>query len=117
MQPDTPSTAQQYVDAFRELGALTDTRLRMLRFHYDAFKQTITATELAEHMGFSRYSVANAQYGKLGRLVGECLEYNPMPERLGTLVTFEYCSSEWHWLLRPQVAAALEQLGWVNPAK
>lgn len=47
-------------------------------------------------------------------MVGDELEYNPMKERLGTLVLFENRSGEWHWILRPQVAQALEMLGWVE---
>jgi putative restriction endonuclease len=52
----------------------------------------------------------------LGRLVGEQLDYNPMQERLGTLVTFDKRQGEWHWLMRPEVAQALELLGWVEGA-
>ena len=37
-----------------------------------------------------------------------------MKERLGTLVTFENRHGEWHWIMRPQVAEALELLGWVE---
>jgi hypothetical protein len=37
-----------------------------------------------------------------------------MQERLGTLVTFDKRQDEWHWLMRPEVAHALEQLGWVE---
>jgi predicted HNH restriction endonuclease len=37
-----------------------------------------------------------------------------MQERLGTLVTFDKRQGEWHWLMRPEVAQALELLGWVE---
>jgi predicted HNH restriction endonuclease len=39
-----------------------------------------------------------------------------MKERLGILVTFEKRQGEWHWLMRPEIAKALELLGWVEGA-
>ena len=47
----------------------------------------------------------------MARLVGEKLNYNPEPEKLETLVTFEKRKGEWHWILRPEVAQTLELLG------
>jgi len=69
---------------------------------------------MAQCAGYDHYSAANAQYGRLGRLVGEQLDYNPAQERLGTLVTFEKRRGVWYWLMRPEVAEALERLGWVE---
>lgn len=105
---------QQYVAAFQRVGNLTDHQTQMLRTHYYAPERTITATEMARAMGYKRYSPANSQYGRLGRLLGEQLDYNPMQERLGTLVTFDKRQDEWHWIMRPEVAQALERLGWVK---
>ena len=105
---------QQYVTAFRAVGNLRENHIQMLRIHYYAPERTVTATQLAHAVGFKSYLVANLQYGRLGRLVGDQLEYNPMQERLGTLVTFEKRQGEWHWLMRPEVADALELLSWVE---
>ena len=44
-------------------------------------------------------------------LVGDSID-----QRLGMLVTFEKRNDEWHWIMRPQVARALELLGWVKPS-
>ncbi len=107
-------SAEQYLAAFGKLSSVTDSQIQMLRLHYNAPGRTITATQLSHAAGYSHYSIANSQYGRLGRLVGEQLEYNPMKERLGTLVTFEKRQGEWHWIMRPQVAEALERLGWVE---
>jgi len=107
-------SADQYMAAFRKLDNVTDSQVQMLRLHYHAPERTITATQMAHAAGYDHYSVANSQYGRLGRLVGDQLEYNPMKMRLGTLVTFEKRQGEWHWLMRPQVAQALECLGWVE---
>lgn len=113
MTEATPTSAQ-YAVAFRKITNLTDSHVQMLRIHFHSPKQTVTATQLAQALGYKHYSIANSQYGRLGRLVGEQLEYNPMQERVGTLVTFEKRNREWHWLMRPQVAEALETLGWVE---
>lgn len=69
---------------------------------------TVPAQQLAELVGYGSYSVVNAQYGRLAWLVGEQLEYNPEPERLGTLVQFEKRYDQWHWVMQPEVAEALE---------
>ncbi len=107
-------SADQYTAAFRNLVVVTDSQSQMLRYHYNAPSRTVTATQMAEAVGFGHYSIANSQYGRLGRLVGDELEYNPMKERLGTLVTFEKRNEVWHWVMRPQVAEALERLGWIG---
>lgn len=112
----TPPPTARYVVAFRAIRGLTDSHMQMLRIHYHAPERTVTAKQLALAVGFSSYSVANAQYGRLARLVSEQLDYNPEPEQLGTLVKFEKREGEWYWLMRPEVAQALETLGWVEGA-
>lgn len=114
--PQAAPSPEQYVAAFRKVGDVSDSQFQMLRLHYHAPARTITASQLARAIGYEHYSVANSQYGRLGRLVGEQLSYNPMKERLGTLVTFEKRHGEWHWLMRPEVARALEFLDWVEGA-
>ncbi len=86
----------------------------MLRAHYNAPERTITAALMAEALGYPHYSTANAQYGALAARVGELTGYRPTGEKLGALVTFEMRDSEWHWILRPEVALALERLNWVT---
>jgi len=112
--PAAAPSPRQYVAAFRKVGNLSDSHIQMLRLHYHAPERTITATQMAQAAGYDHYSVANLQYGQLGRLVSDQLEYNPMKERLGTLVTFDKRQGEWHWLMRPEVVRALELLGWVE---
>jgi putative restriction endonuclease len=112
--PQAAPSPEQYASAFRGLGSVSDTQIQMLRLHYNAPERTISATQMAHAAGYSHYSIANSQYGRLGRLVGDQLEYNPMKERLGTLVTFQKRQGEWHWIMRPQVAEALERLSWVE---
>jgi len=112
----TAPSADRFVAAFRSVSKITDRQVQMLRLHYHAAERTVTAKELADLVGYTSYSVVNAQYGRLARLVGEQLDYNPEPERLGTLVRFEKRHDVWNWLMRPEVAEALERLGWVEDA-
>jgi len=109
-------SADRFVAAFRGVSNITDRHVQMLRVHYHTAERTVTAKELADLVGYTSYSVVNAQYGRLARLVGEQLDYNPEPERLGTLVRFEKRHYVWNWLMRPEVAEALERLGWVEDA-
>lgn len=108
-----PPDFQQYVAAFQSIDNLKDNHLQILQIHCQAHEKTITAKQLAQAMGYNHHITANMMYGRLARLVGEKLDYNPEPEKLGTLVTFEKRKGEWHWILRPQVLKALEALGWV----
>lgn len=112
--PNAAPSPQQYVDAFRRVGNISGSQTQMLRLHYHEPARTITAAQMARALDYDHYSIVNLQYGQLGRMVGDQLEFNPMKERLGTLVTFEKRQDEWHWLMRPEVAQALELLGWVE---
>jgi len=103
-----------YVDAFRRLGELSDSQIQMLRLHYHAPERTVTARELALATGYTHHSVANALYGQLGRRIGEALNFKPTKEHVGALVTFNKPDGKWRWIMRPQVAEALEKLDWVD---
>lgn len=47
-------------------------------------------------------------------MVGEQMGCRPKGVRLGVLVQFENRRGVWHWIMRPEVARALETLGWVS---
>jgi putative restriction endonuclease len=105
-------SAQQYVVAFRAVADdLADSYLEMLRAHYHAPRRTVTATQLSRAVGYQNYRGANLQYGRLGGLVGRQLGWRPKM-KLKVLITFEYREGEWHWIMRPQVFQALEELRW-----
>ncbi len=103
-----------YVAAFRQIQ-LAPHQLRMFQVQYHAPERTLTATQMSQALGYPTYAAANLHYGKLGRLVGEQIGWTPLPEQtVFVLVTFEKPGSEWHWIMRPAVARALEQLGWLE---
>lgn len=107
---------------------MTDSHRKMLKAHYHAPQQTITATKLAEAAEYQHYGGANLQYARIGEMVARHLNYSP-PEKdnkrpFWSLVlasgerktvenTEKATRQEWHWELRPQVAQALKELSWV----
>lgn len=115
--PDA-ATADDYRNAFLSMGAqLTRTRRDLLRVHYRFYRHQATMSQVAERMGWKSYSSANAQYGRLGQLVGKQLGFKVKPGGAysSALCTFiEPAEPGDHWLtiMRPQVAEALRQLGW-----
>ncbi len=86
---------------------------RMLAVHLHAPQRTLTATQMAHALGYSSYRAANIHYGTLGRLVCKVLGWAPLPRQtVASLAKFQKRQGEWHWILRAEVAHALEDLGW-----
>ena len=98
--------------------------LEMLRVHYEAPEHKITSTQLAELVGFSSYSTANMQYGKLAGRVAAALAYRPGPFTstkephwwrtlaYGTEGVALTSDGRYEWIMRPELCLALERLGW-----
>lgn len=102
-------------------GKLTDAHKKMLCAHLCSPKQIITASKLALAAGYVNFRQANLEYGKLGRKVGERLNYFPrikngraIPTWCIATGTSKSANPEGHyeWTLRPEVKEALEKLGW-----
>lgn len=97
---------------------------RMLRAHYNAERQALSAEELAVAAGMKNYSAANIHYGKFARQLCGLLDYAP-PEAdknndtrwtyvLATYPGDRNAKGDHLWFLRPEVARALEELGLVR---
>lgn len=56
---------------------VTDSHRKMLKAHYHAPQQTITATKLAEAAEYEHYGGANLQYARIGEMVAHHLDYLP----------------------------------------
>lgn len=67
-------TATDYQNALDRVE-ITFAQRAMLKAHYDAPNRSITYTQLAKAAGFDTYDGANAQYGKLGRKLGEAIGF------------------------------------------
>lgn len=105
---------RQYAQALRH-AYVTPHRRRMLEVHYHAPGMTLAAAEMAKALGYSSFGAANLHYGKLAALVAEQLKWDLGDGiALNALATFEKPDSQWHWIMRPAVARALELLGWVG---
>jgi hypothetical protein len=120
----TPTNSGEYISAFRNiLKDLSDGHLAMLRAHYLAPNQCMTATQLADAAGYANYNAANLQYGNVGKALYEeypldipCYD-NGSPIytfMIGTAGNKEADEREWVWKMRPEVVAALEELGLNN---
>lgn len=116
-----PPGGDEYVEAFRKiLNDLAEKYIEMLKAHYHAPDQTMTATQLANAVDYADYSSANLHYGKVGKLLNEVLPIALHNRRDGTPVFTSALATpgdrtededHWTWTMRPQVAYALEQLG------
>lgn len=95
---------------------MTETRRRLLYIHYHMPGRQATMTQISEAMGWSSFRTGNSHYGRLAKLVAQRVDFWTENLYLGTLCTLiEPKERGDHWLiiLRPQVAEALERLGWV----
>ena len=117
----SPPDGEEYVHAFQKIQTgLTDAQCAMLKAHYHADEQTLTATELAKAAGYATYSAANLQYGIVGFNLNEELPIKLETRANGTpIATFALATAgeqkgselHWTWKLRPGVAYAIEKLG------
>jgi putative restriction endonuclease len=110
----TKFTTQNYIAAFKNLN-LAPHNLRMLQVNFTAPNRTISATQMAKVMGYAHFRAANLHYGKLGRQVGNELGWKPLPQLpVNVLVDFKESRRGWLWIMKPQVASAMESIGWAG---
>jgi len=103
----------------------TDLEKEILIFQYQAAEHTISAHDLARHLGYSDYQPASSLYGRIGRKVAEFLQAdlrNPpdFDSRTGSPYWFSYLSvgvyqRPYLWIMYPALAHALERSAWVSP--
>jgi hypothetical protein len=97
---------------------------RMLRAHYNAERQALSAEELAAVAGMKNYVAANTHYGKFARQLCGFLDYEPPVadknnDTRWTYVLATYpgdrnATGDHLWFLRSEVAQALEDMGFVR---
>lgn len=132
-RPDGIPTVEEYEYALSALrDELSRDHLAMLKAHCEAradhtsgeFEdRTMSAEQLAEAAHHDGYDAANLHYGLLGRRVAELLDYPPpLSEERGEPLWIDVLAigkrsdqgrGGWNWTLRPEVALALERLGWI----
>ena len=115
--PAVPSV-ERYKDAFRQLeDSLNDKHMTMLKAHYNAPNHTITATEIAEQVGYTSFRGINSLYGNLAKTIREVMQYHEPGVRLAVFSFFNKPTGSraehWQLIMHDNVARALEELGWV----
>jgi predicted HNH restriction endonuclease len=123
-KPSTIPTVDEYVSGLSAIRSrISESQLRLLQEQYYTPNRTATATQLAELIGIeSGRGAINLMYGRLGRLFCEETGFEPSQREVGTHRWWSVWSSGYEehnpyrffWKMHPEVAEALEHLGWVN---
>jgi len=115
--PEKVPSVKEYVTAFRKIeNKMTEKQKQMLVEHYHSNSHVTTATDIAIKVDFNSHGGANIQYGMLGSMVSEALGLGRLGVITLTLMIApdNYSTKEWLWVMRENVAKALEELGWVK---
>jgi 5-methylcytosine-specific restriction protein A len=117
MSEDINFTVKDFAHAFAILE-IAPHHKRMLQLHYHSPNRTITSSQMARAMGYKKFKAANLHYGRLAGLMGGVLRWHRPKNatRLFLFAEFQKPHGEWWWIMRPQVAKALEQLGMTGEA-
>lgn len=126
--PRPIATVEQFKAALlavRDTGRVFSRGLELVVAHYRAPSHTISSFRLAKELGYPSFSPANLFYGKFARRVADALGRRPGPFSSGkphwwrTLANGKEDSLQtkgayYEWILRPEFARALEELGWTG---
>jgi len=100
---------------------MNDVQVGCLLAQYAAPKRTVTVPQLASLANVrGGYPTVNAQYGRLGRMLCEATGIEPDMRESGVPRWWAMWSQGWEgesgfrWQMLPEVAEALEALGWVS---
>lgn len=117
-------TPADYLAALRSLQVSVKSR-EFLAAHYYAPDRKASMEELADAVGYESYTPSNLHYGALAHKVADALpsappdlphgEYGNWMQALASSQGERNGAGHFLWTLRSEVAAALEQLGWVSP--
>lgn len=111
-------TAEEYKKALQNIQ-ITDKQLIMLKAHYEALNKSITFQELAKVAGYDDYTVANAQYGALGHLIGDAVSFEFQKSQVRKDDNFyssaigmpnPYITDNFNLVMYHELAQAIEQL-------
>lgn len=114
-------TTKEYIQGLKAI-APKEKELALLRAQYAAPKRTVTAPELARLADIQGgYPVVNITYGRFGHRLCDHLYIDPDDgsgwerDRWWSIWSVGYSTDAgFLWEMHPEVAEALEQLGWVE---
>ncbi len=118
-------TAEQYKKALQEIK-ISDNQMLMLKAHYEALNKSITFQELAKVAGYNDYTGANAQYGVLGHLLGDAVDFTFQKSDIRKDDDFyssaigmpnPYITDNFNLVMYHELAKAIEQLDLFNMKK
>jgi len=118
-------TAEEYKKALQNIK-ITDNQMLMLKAHYEALNKSITFQELAKSAGYDDYTVANAQYGALGHLLGDAVDFEFQKSQIRKDDYFyssaigipnPYMTDNFNLVMYHELAKAIEQLDLFNMKK
>lgn len=115
-------SANEYIDALNSIN-ISEEQLKMLRAHYEAHNRSITYTQLANAAGFDSHIAANSRYGKLGKSLGEKLDFKFLKSK--TRDSLFYSSAlgadnpnipddheEYQIIMHHELSKALDKISW-----
>ncbi|MDD1415338.1 hypothetical protein MEN41_12065 [Dolichospermum sp. ST_con] len=116
-----PSTADYVAGLTAIQLRISDTQLRLLKAQYHAPDRKVTATRLSELTGIKGgYRGVNPLYGGLGRLFCDATGFDASKHidnknRWWSIWSIGHAiRNNFIWEMHPEVAEALELLGWVT---
>lgn len=123
LMPKLPAVPamERYRDALRTLAySMPPKHRQLLLLHYRAPDHVITAAELAKVVGYANYRAVNLQYGTLGANLAARMKWTVPPgcQESYSIASFQEPTEDnphWLWIMHPEVAAAIETLGWAKP--
>ena len=122
------TSTKDFMSVFQQLinKKSNDKGFQMLKANYHEEGRKISALKLANAAGYKNYGVGNSQYGRFARKVCELLGTSPNNERDGKPIwTYALCDAagqkdeygHFQWILKKEVAEALENLDLVSVVK
>ncbi|NJL06437.1 MAG: hypothetical protein HC911_16340 [Chloroflexaceae bacterium] len=94
---------------------IAENHRNMLIAHYNAPNHTITATALAQEVGYKRFTAVNLQYGTFGKKLREVMNWSGPGQESHIIASFyQDETGEWLWIMHDNLAQALKELRWVR---
>ena len=116
-------SSSDYVSGLRAIeSSMSETQRQLLQNQYYFPSRTATATQLGEMIDM-KFGGVNLLYGKLGSLFSKETGVKPSHQKNNKHEWWSIWSNGYRahksniffWEMRPEVAEALEELGWVTP--
>lgn len=116
-------SSSDYVSGLQAIeSSMSEQQRQLLQKQYYSLNRTATATQLGKMLNM-KYRSVNSLYWRLGRLFSKETGVKPSQQKINEPRWWSIWSSgyknslsdRFHWKMRPEVAEALEELGWVTP--